>query len=185
MLIDDFLPRFDFRESHAIAIRAPSAVILDCAQRQSAQDDLLIRLAIRLRETPARWLGRSNRPPLDLGDFTFLGRAADKSLAFGLVGAFWQSDYGLVAVRSPDAFRRIDNHDVCQLVMGFDVQTNGRGDSILTTETRVFCPTPAVWRKFAPYWYLIRPVSGLIRRRMLARIRREAESTERSIERQP
>ncbi|WP_306301746.1 phospholipase D-like domain-containing protein [Komagataeibacter kakiaceti] len=47
------------------------------------------------------------------------------------------------------------------------------------TETRVFCPTPAVLWRFAPYWYLIRPVSGLIRQRMLAMLRRQAEQGER------
>jgi hypothetical protein len=39
----------------------------------------------------------------------------------------------------------------------------------------LFCPTPVMRRKFAPYWYVIRPVSGLIRRRMLGRIRQQAE----------
>ena len=32
-------------------------------------------------------------------------------------------------------------------------------------------------RRFAPYWYAIRPVSGLIRQRLLQRIARVARST--------
>ncbi|WP_201742261.1 hypothetical protein [Mangrovicoccus ximenensis] len=44
------------------------------------------------------------------------------------------------------------------------------------TETRVFCLDRAAERAFAPYWYLIRPVSGLIRRRLLAMAARAAEA---------
>jgi hypothetical protein len=41
---------------------------------------------------------------------------------------------------------------------------------MLHTQTRVFCTDEASLRRFRPYWLLIRPVSGLIRRRLLARI---------------
>ncbi|SEA49031.1 hypothetical protein [Variovorax sp. YR216] len=38
------------------------------------------------------------------------------------------------------------------------------------TETRVQCVDRSALRHFTPYWWVIRPVSGLIRRRLLARI---------------
>ncbi|WP_341314753.1 hypothetical protein WN982_05535 [Paraburkholderia sp. IMGN_8] len=175
-LIDEFLPRYDFREQHATLIHAPANVILDCVTRQRAQDDPIVRLAISLRELPSRLMNRSHRRLLDFGDFTFLGRDGDRGLAFGLTGAFWQPDYGLLDIGSPGAFKANDRTDVCQLVMGFAVETTSSGRSVLSTETRVFCPTPAVRRRFAPYWYVILPVSGHIRQRMLARIRQQAES---------
>lgn len=179
MLIDDFLPRFDFREIHTVSIRARPDIVLDCAIRQRAQDDPLIRLAIRLRELPARFSGRPRSRPLDLDDFTFLGRDGNRSLAFGLIGAFWRTDYGLLDIQTPEAFRNSARTDVCRLVMGFAVDSTPSGQTVLTTETRVLCPTSAIRRKFAPYWYAIRPVSGFIRRRMLARIRLQAESAAR------
>ena len=175
-LIDDFLPRYDFRERHSTLIRAPAHIILDCGLRQRAQDDMLVRLAIRLRELPARLLRRPRGRPFDLDDFTFLGRDGDRALAFGLAGAFWRANYGLLEIGSPAAFKAIASEDVCQLVMDYSVAAHVSGASVLSTETRVFCPSAAARRRFAPYWYLIRPVSGLIRRRMLARIRRQAES---------
>ncbi|BAK84760.1 hypothetical protein GLX_23480 [Komagataeibacter medellinensis NBRC 3288] len=61
-------------------------------------------------------------------------------------------------------------------MLSYTLQPLTRGTYRLTTETSVFCPTSATRRRFAPYWYLIRPVSGLIRRRMLAFIRKQAES---------
>lgn len=175
-LLDQFLPRFDFHERHAITIDAPAGIVLDHAARQRAQDDPFIRTAIRLRELPTRLFGLSQRQPLDLDDFTFLGRDGDRGLAFGLTGAFWRPDYGLVEIRSPEQFRMHGRNDVCSLVMGFDTGSDAAGRTVLRTETRVFCPTAAVRRQFAPYWYLIRPVSGMIRRRMLARVRQQAES---------
>ncbi|MEM5327674.1 hypothetical protein VSR34_13850 [Paraburkholderia sp. JHI2823] len=174
-LIDKILPRYDFREVHTTTARAPSSVILDCAARQRAQDDPVVQLAIGLRELPLRLMGRSRPRPLDLDDFTFLGRDGDRSLAFGLTGAFWQADYGLLEVRTLEAFKTVDRLDVCQLVMGFEVEPMPSGETLLSTETRVFCPNSETRRKFAPYWYVIRPVSGLIRRRMLGRIRKQSE----------
>ncbi|NVN35574.1 hypothetical protein [Komagataeibacter swingsii] len=175
-LLDDLLPRFTFRERHALAIHATGRVILDCVNRYRAHDDPLVRLAIGLREKPARLLGLSQRRMLDLDDFTPLGRVGDREMAMGLIGAFWRMDYGLVDIPSRADFAACQRLDVCRLVMGFRVEPTATGQSLLVTETRVSCPTPALRRRFAPYWYVIRPVSGLIRRRMLARIRQQAEA---------
>ena len=46
----------------------------------------------------------------------------------------------------------------------------------LTTQTRVHCLDADALRRFTSYWYLIRPVSGLIRRRMLKAIARRCAS---------
>ncbi|WP_182419867.1 hypothetical protein [Bartonella sp. HY038] len=48
----------------------------------------------------------------------------------------------------------------------------------LQTKTRVFCPDGESRRRFAPYWYFIRPVSGLIRKRMLKAIKQQSEAME-------
>jgi hypothetical protein len=47
-------------------------------------------------------------------------------------------------------------------------------DGQLTTETRVLLTDEASRRAFARYWLLIRPFSGLIRRRWLAAVARRA-----------
>ena len=174
-LIDDLLPDFTFRERHALPIHATGDTILDCVSRYRARHDPLIRMAIAMRERPARLLGLSARKALDLDDFTPLGRVGGTEMAMGLIGAFWRMDYGLLGIASRADFMACQRRDVCRLVMGFRVEAAGSGRSLLVTETRVSCPTPAVRRRFAPYWYLIRPVSGLIRRRMLVAIREQAE----------
>ncbi|OUI94100.1 hypothetical protein HK13_06435 [Acetobacter indonesiensis] len=173
--IETLLPRVDFRERHSIDIAAPSGRILDCAMDYRLKHDPLVRAAIKLRELPMRVLGRTSRPPFNQNDFTFLGRDGDSTLAFGLVGAFWEADYGLLPCRSVEDFRSCARQDVCRLVLSYTLQLLTHGRQRLTTETCVFCPAPTTRRRFAPYWYLIRPVSGLIRRRMLASVRAQAE----------
>ncbi len=174
--LDDFLPRFDFSERHAIDIAAPAHRIMDMAAAWRNKDDPLIRAAIRLREIPARLLGHTRQQPLDISDFTLLERRGDAALVYGLIGAFWQADYGLHDIPSADAFRAPRTDDVCKLVIGFTLQPGAGPTRRLTTETRVLCATAHARRRFTPYWYLIRPVSGLIRRRVLATIRDRSTS---------
>ncbi len=60
--------------------------------------------------------------------------------------------------------------------MSFSANPDGAGGVRLITQTRVYCPYRASLAAFTPYWLLIRGASGLIRRRMLAAIRRKAEA---------
>ncbi|PYD48392.1 hypothetical protein [Novacetimonas pomaceti] len=174
-LLDNLLPHYQFQECHRIAIRAPAAAIMRSIRAYRALHDPLIRLAIGLREGPARLLGRRPGPMLDLDDFTILGREGEREIVFGLMGAFWKADYGLVPLSSAACFHENHHPGLCRLAMGFAIAPLSGDIRRVTTRTRVFCPTPASQRRFAPYWYAIRPVSGLIRRRMLGRIRAMAQ----------
>jgi hypothetical protein len=141
-------------------------------------DDPWVKAFIRLRELPARALGAlghssalKHRPAFGIQNFTLLGRDADLEIAFGLAGRFWQADYGLAALDGPADFEAFDTMGVPKLVLNFSVETSDDGRRILKTETRVFCNDTRSLRRFVPYWWAIRPVSGLIRRRLLVRIR--------------
>ncbi len=59
-----------------------------------------------------------------------------------------------------------------KLVISFTCQLLRPGLTRVTTQTRVHCLDADALRSFTSYWYLIRPVSGLIRRRMLKAIAR-------------
>ena len=52
--------------------------------------------------------------------------------------------------------------------------------SRLETETRVFLTDAASRRRFAAYWLVVRPFSGLVRRSWLAAARRRAEARARA-----
>lgn len=65
---------------------------------------------------------------------------------------------------------------IAKLAMNFAARPTGPQTCELQTQTRVFCMDARARSSFAPYWYLIRPVSGLIRRRTSAAIRTASEA---------
>jgi hypothetical protein len=93
-------------------------------------------------------------------------------VVFGLTGRFWQADYGQVSLQNSEDFLSFNAHGAARLALNFSVECLANSRTRLATETRVFCLDAEAKRKFTPYWYLIRPVSGLIRQKMLATIGR-------------
>lgn len=146
----------------------------------TAEHDPLVQRFLQIREAPARLalrLGLRNaledRPRFGLHEFTLLGRNADRELAYGLIGRFWRSDFGLRPCADGDAFRRFAEPGTARLVLHFSCeQAEKEGFTLLRTETRVHCPDRRSRLLFTPYWLAIRPVSGLIRRRLLRDIQR-------------
>jgi len=174
-LIDDFLPVFQFRERHELVTRASPKALLNAVLLPGVTDDPWARVFIRLREAPDRLLGSrsglAGRANFGIDDFMILGRDADHELAFGLVGRFWQRDYGLVTLAHPrQQFAGFSEPGLAKLVLNFSTEALPGGRTRLKTETRVHCVDASARRRFTPYWWLIRPVSGWIRRRLLLRI---------------
>ncbi len=183
-LIDRYLPRYQFVERHALRVQAAPADLLELAADPAVHEDPFIARCIALREAPARLLARWGGParlpqrPFGLADFTFLERSGDE-IAFGLAGRFWQADYGLVRFDDPQAFAQAGTPQfdgAARLVLNFTARPLQGGGTLLSTETRVHCPDAAARLRFTPYWLLIRPVSGWIRRRILRRLEAAASA---------
>lgn len=173
MLIDAYLPEFQFSETHSTEVRADPGRILDAVAAYRPESDSFFRTMIALRELPARLTGKRRPEPFGMANFTLLDRTAE-GLVYGLIGQFWQADYGLRPVTNGPAFKAFDEIGVPRLALGFDVSESPKGCR-LTTQTRVHCPDRESLRRFRPYWLLIRPVSGLIRKRILGSVRQAAE----------
>ncbi|WP_374565191.1 hypothetical protein [Ideonella sp.] len=176
----DLLPQWQFEERHARLVQAPPNIALAAAAAYRPDGDPLIASFIALRELPGRLAaasGRRNalarRPAFGFDDFTPIGQGPDW-LAFGLVGRFWQADYGLRSVRGGEEFRRFAEPGTARLLLGFRTEPVGAATR-LSTWTRIHCPDAESLAHMRRYWVLIRPVSGLIRRRMLARIAHAAQ----------
>lgn len=178
-LIEHFLPTHQFSERHACAIAAPPARVLDAVAAYRPETDPLFRAMIGLRELPMRLFGKPDhqRASFGIDDFTLLGRD-ETSIIYGLVGQFWKPNYGLVSVADGAAFLAVDADDVAKLVLAFTVNRDPEDRTRLVTETRVHCANRAARLKFTPYWLLIRPVSGLLRRRILSSVRKASERGE-------
>ena len=176
-LLETYLPVFQFREFHQVSVEAAPADLLGAVNLPGVLDDPWVKRFIKLRETPGRLLDALGRRSLmrdkaafGLADFTRLGRDSDREVAFGLVGKCWQFDYGLVAIADARAFERFSTIGIPKLVLNFSVDAADRGCTWLRTETRVYCNDRKSFVRFLPYWLLIRPVSGLMRIRLLRRI---------------
>ena len=180
-LIDRYLPDPHFRERHRLAVRAPSRTVLRAARASRTETDPFFRAMIGLRELPMRVMQRLSQPssvdrrPFGLQDFTLLD-SDDHEIVYGLAGRFWRSDFDLTPVEGGAGFLALDDPGVARLALNFAVGTEGRGICELSTETRIVCADADARAKLRLYWHLIRPVSGLIRRRTLASIRRVSEN---------
>jgi hypothetical protein len=182
-LLETFLPHYQFVERHQTTARCGPRELLNAVivQRLQPAPDRFGELAMSLRQLPARllhWLSPSRVPPpapFTPAHFTPLGRDGDREMVAGLVGKFWRPDFGLRVVAGPAEFLACNPPRTAKLVIGFVAEQAGE-ISVLTTETRVYCPDRYALFMFAPYWLAIRPVSGLLRRRALGNIRRIAES---------
>ena len=75
-----------------------------------------------------------------------------------------------LVVQTPNAAE-----DKEKLLRSFEARADGDASRI-TTLSRLVCADAPTRRRMALYWTLIRPVSGLIRRRLLAQIKRVAEA---------
>ena len=178
--MDRLLPEWHFGERHALRLDGVSSAqaFAGIAPGLSAEDPWIQR-AIALREMPGRLLRRLGmsgnalpRKAFGFHSFTLLGQTPGREVAFGLAGRFWQLDYGLIPVADALEFRALV--DQPRLVLNVCVEPRNDAGCTLVTHTRVHCATEAQRQRFAPYWYAIRPVSGLIRQRLLRRIAQAA-----------
>jgi hypothetical protein len=182
-LMDEFLPRYQFIERHQTTVRCRPGELLDIIQTFEPPPDRLTNIAVAARQLPARlqhFVTRSQQPPPEpfaATNFSPLGRDGDKEIVGGLVGKFWnvwRPDFGLLAINGPAEFLAANPPKTAKLVLGFLAEQVGEV-TLLTTETRVYCPDRYSLIMFTPYWLAIRPASGLLRRRMLGAISGIAE----------
>jgi hypothetical protein len=180
-LMEKFLPHHQFSTRHQATMRCRPGELLDIIQNYQPPNDRLSEVAMRARQLPARlmhWVAPSRHAtpsPFTRVSFTPLGREGDREIVGGLVGKFWRPDFGLLVINGPSEFLACNPPRTAKLVIGFVAEAAAGDDTLLTTETRVYCPDNYSRLMFTPYWLAIRPVSGLLRRRALASIRAIAE----------
>jgi len=170
MLIDEFLPEYDFVETHAIAIRATAANIYRVANEIDFSESLIIRWLFRLRGMSAENL---TLKALRKFRFEILGETLNKEMVLGLVGRFWTIGGGLQKIDA-ESFKTFDTAGYAKAVWNFSLDQAG-SITRLTTETRIKCLDPESRKSFDRYWMFIQPFSGLIRMEMLRAIKRKAE----------
>ena len=118
-------------------------------------------------------------PLLDLfmgSGFIRLAEEPDRELVLGSVQRYWQMGAAPPPrIAGAAEFAAFDTPDYAKVAFNLRVEQEAGGWARITTETRVLATDPSARRKFAVYWRFIYPGSAIIRRSMLAAIRRRVE----------
>lgn len=187
--MEQYLPRFDVRATHRIRVRATPAATWAALHRADLARSPLVGALLVIRALPAalangrEGLDRLRHASLryltldSFGEegFRILDERPHEEVVIGLEGRFWRLA-GDLCTPSADAFAHgSPPPGTVRAVWNFTLHIVGPGECELRTETRVLCADAAARRRFLPYWWLIRPGSGLIRGDMLRAIRDTAE----------
>jgi len=176
MLQNKYLSIFHIAEKHAVVIEAPPSVVWPLASQLDFSQLIVIRMLFALRGLPTRML---NRKGLEQSRFYVLEEIPEKEIIIGLIGKFWTSTGNLQAFE-PREFGAFHADGFAKGTWSFELTHAPHACTVLTTETRVWCSTDVVLKKFRRYWFFIRPFSNLIRKAMLHAIKKEAEAATRT-----
>ena len=149
--------------------------VFEAVEAMDLTDSSIAKVLMRLWRIPAHLY--NNEIPdrfMSVTDFIPLIRIPPRDLMRGLLGgANAPEDKGAI---DAEAFRSFNEPGCMKLVWGIWLTDLGDDRVRVDTETRVQCTDKAMLNKFRLYWMIIRPWSGLIRMRLLASIKRDAET---------
>jgi hypothetical protein len=185
LLIDEFLPRYDFAVVHASVLPARPDACYRAALGVDLLRDPVIRTLLGIRSLPQRLADRfahrrdaapaaAEPPPtFRLSDMVRYGwivldEEPNVELVLGQIGRPWKSAGAPSGPPvDPAAFAAFDRPGFAKIAANLRVESYGATASILTTETRVALTDPESLQRFTRYWTIIRPFSALIRRAAL------------------
>ena len=154
--LDAFLPSYEFAARYGVAIHAEARVAEQAVRDVTFREVPVVRMLLLLRG-----LGTGHADQQVLTAMARLGSVLDdvpgEGLVLGIRGRFWR-------VRGDG-----DEPEASAIV---DFRAD-RGS--LTTETRVHVPEGVSRRRFARYWRVVGPFSGVTRRQILRAAKRRAE----------
>ena len=177
-LLHEALPEYDYRSRHQRHVPAPPEVVARAVERYRLDRDSspFVRLLFRLRGlgVPAGTL----RDVLNGSGFGVLAERPGEEVVAGTIGRFWtlRERDNMEAPRDLQDFHDFSPPGWAKGAISLRVEPRDDGSSTLATETRVLCMDERARRRFAPYWALIGPFSGWIRRGLLGGIARIAEA---------
>lgn len=171
MLIDEFLPEYDFKEMHAARVHASADRVFQTLHAVDYTESAVIRWLFRLRGLPSAKMDLEGFRRLK---FELLGETLNREVVIGLVGRFWSLQGDLRRIDA-NSFKRFGQNGYAKTAFNFSLDEDG-GVTRLTTETRIKCMDEESRRNFGFYWMFIRPFSGLVRMEMLKLIKAHAEA---------
>lgn len=178
MLIDDFMPVYDFSEKHETIVRASAADIYRTMNRVDFSESFIIRWLLKLRGLSGKEVTLRS---LKNTKFNVLAERKNEEVLIGLAGQFWKPTGNMEDVDAGN-FREFDTPGYAKATWNFTLEPGGAGASLagtdstcLKTETRIQCMDAKSRSSFGFYWTFIQPYSGWIRTEMLRIVKKTAE----------
>lgn len=178
VLIDEFLPVYDFTLHNHIEIDAPIEEVYAVVRNLDLRDATLFRFLVWLRGAPARLRGqrilRSTLEDLLKHGFTLLGEEPPHELVLGMVGKLWTVS-GHLQKLGPEEFRGFATPGFAKVAWNFSLTPLEGGRSRLATESRAQCLDEASRQKVRRYLSFSLRFSSVIRWSALRACKRQAE----------
>jgi hypothetical protein len=191
MLLDEIMPEYDFTEIHSKSVKSSLEQAYEAIMKVSLTDiSGIVNLLLSLRNLPEKLVGREvpdlkkNESLLDSMKATgsvILTEDAPHEFVFGMIvsgstGRFWKKSTEDIPLKNAEEYFNFNNPDYVLFAANFLVKEGERpGFVLVSTESRTKVLSPPALKNFTPYWRIIRPFSGLIRRLFLRGVRRLAE----------
>ncbi|HEX8368473.1 MAG TPA: hypothetical protein VF604_08025 [Pyrinomonadaceae bacterium] len=180
MLIDEFLPIYDFDEKHEINVRASAEKVCAALNSFDYNESAVIRRLFWLRGLASENAGGASSESCNLrdmtkSDFVVLGEKPNEEILFGLAGKFWTLKGDLQKLKAEEFFA-FAKEGYAKAAWNFTLSETDEMRTCLKTETRVRCLGAASHESFRFYWMFVKPFSGWIRREMLRLVKQKAEA---------
>lgn len=180
--LDEFVPVWQFNELHSILVRAPPDRVFQAIKDVSADEISLFRTLTWIRRFgrpgPASILNLpENKPLLEVATRTAFLVLAEEPNREIVVGTLVVAPRGWRPKEkpTPEGFKALRTPGFAPAATNFRIEDTGMGDTLVTTETRVYATDKLTRRRFAAYWRVIYPGSSLIRVMWLRAIKKRAE----------
>ena len=183
MLIEEWMPWYEFGGVHRIEVSAPPERALEAVKQVTPGEMPPVRLLFALRSLPALLLrkeGLSADRTVALYEqmaqrFVLLGEKPGLEIVVGGIGQMWKLVGGASPeFRDAEVFKKFREPGYAKVAASFSALSRD-GRTELRTETRVLTTDSGSRRAFGRYWWIIRPWSGVIRRSWLRAAKRRAE----------
>ncbi len=169
-LIDKYLPEYTFNEYHDIIVNCPIEDAYKAAKDFDMSKSKLINVLFNLRGMPTKRMNLQGFVS-DVG-FTNI----EERVPFENLIGFWVRTIKIEPITNHSDFINNTISAKVKVVWNFSFEKLNSGQTKVSTETRVLCVAPITKITFGLYWIIIKPFSGVIRKKMLQIIKQDSET---------